>query len=62
MVYIINRLWILKFTLQKYLAGDKEKQKINISNISNYLGDVDITSLVNFSLLKNFFKKQLKGQ
>ena len=37
------------------LQAIKKNKKINISNISNYLGDVDITSLVNFSLLKEFF-------
>ncbi len=39
------------------LQAIKKNKKINISNISNYLGDVDITSLVNFSLLKEFFLK-----
>ncbi len=39
------------------LQAIKRNKKINISNMFNYLGDVDITSLVNFSLLKEFFLK-----
>tara|TARA_B100001121_G_C18632797_1_gene595218 strand:- start:240 stop:1316 length:1077 start_codon:yes stop_codon:yes gene_type:complete len=35
-----------------------ENKKIQMSNFSNHIGKADVTYLVNFSLLKEFFKKK----
>ncbi len=40
-----------------------ENKKIQMSNFSNHIGKADVTYLVNFSLLKEFFKKKkFKGK
>ena len=37
-----------------------ENKKININKLYKNLGKADITYLINFNLLKKFFKKKLK--
>ena len=40
------------------LQAVKNNKRINMSNIQKHLGMADITSLVNFSLLREYFKKK----
>ena len=51
----------LNFLNQDTLQAVKKNKKINMKRLYNNLGSVDVTSLVNFNLLKEyFFKKNLK--
>ena len=47
---------------QSTLQAVKRNKKMNMKYLYKNLGEVDITSLVNFSLLKNTFSKKFKGQ
>ena len=43
---------------QNTLQAVMKNKKINMNSFFNYLGKTDITSLVNFSLLEEYFKKK----